>query len=163
MEEYSFLPEPQTEIRKYMGIISISQKMKNSSRSREQKTPRILVSRSRSQTKYSRTLRCSFQDIRTTIKPRKAVNTTSGMLRPSTPRWKLALMAGIQETFSWNWNTPATPADLSKTAKATIAKIRGTEVKIAARYLVNFSLPPPKRAIRIAPTSGRKIIHIRKL
>ena len=55
--EYSFLPEPQTDIRKYMGITSISHMRKNSRRSRDINTPRMLVSSSRSQAKYSRGLR----------------------------------------------------------------------------------------------------------
>jgi hypothetical protein len=85
--EYSFLPAPQIEIRKYIGIISISQKTKKSNKSREQNTPRILVSSNKSQAKYSRTLRSIFQEIRTTRKPIKVVSRTSGRLRPSTPKW----------------------------------------------------------------------------
>jgi len=85
--EYSLLPVPQIEIKKYMGITSISQNRKNKRRSREQNTPRILVSSSKSQAKYSRGLRSIFHEIRITRKPRKAVSTTRGKLKPSTPRW----------------------------------------------------------------------------
>ncbi|MBA7697808.1 hypothetical protein ES703_106479 [subsurface metagenome] len=84
--EYSLLPVPQMVIRKYIGIISISQKRKNSSRSREQNTPRMLVSRSRSQAKYSRGLKSIFHEMRTTRKPRKVISISKGRLRPSTPR-----------------------------------------------------------------------------
>ena len=87
MAEYSLRPVPQMEIRKYIGMTSISQKRKKSSRSREQKTPRMLVSRSSSQAKYSRGLRSIFQEMSTTRKPRKAISITRGRLRPSTPRW----------------------------------------------------------------------------
>ena len=87
MAEYSFLPLPQMEIRKYMGMTSISQKMKNSNRSREQNTPRMLVSSRRSQAKYCRTLKSTFQEMRTTRKPIRVVKTTRGRLRPSTPKW----------------------------------------------------------------------------
>jgi len=84
--EYSFLPEPQIEIKKYIGITSISQKTKNKRRSREVNTPRMLVSRSKSQAKYSRTLRSIFHEMRTTMKPRNAISITKGKLSPSTPR-----------------------------------------------------------------------------
>jgi len=73
------------EIRKYMGIISISQKIKNRSRSREANTPRMLVSSSSSQMKYSLTLVWTFYDMRIDKKPRKVVNITIGILKPSTP------------------------------------------------------------------------------
>ncbi|MBA7692090.1 hypothetical protein ES703_100648 [subsurface metagenome] len=85
--EYSFRPVPHIEIRKYIGMTSISQKRKKSSRSREQNTPRMLVSRSKSQAKYSRGLRSIFQEMSTTRKPRKAMSITRGRLKPSTPRW----------------------------------------------------------------------------
>jgi len=84
--EYSLLPVPQMEMRKYIGITSISQKRKKSKRSREQNTPRMLVSRSRSQAKYSRGLKSIFHEIRTTRKPRRVINITRGRLKPSTPR-----------------------------------------------------------------------------
>jgi len=84
--EYSLLPVPQIEMRKYIGMISISQKRKNSNRSREQNTPRMLVSRSNSQAKYSLGLRSIFHEIRTTRKPRKVISIINGRLRPSTPR-----------------------------------------------------------------------------
>ena len=86
MAEYSRRPVPQMEIRKYIGMTSISQKRKKSSRSREVNTPRMLVSSSSTQAKYSRTLRWTFQEIRTTRKPRRAIKRTSGRLMPSTPR-----------------------------------------------------------------------------
>ena len=54
--EYSLRPAPQMEIKKYIGITSISQKMKKSRRSREANTPIMLVSRSSNQAKYSRGL-----------------------------------------------------------------------------------------------------------
>jgi hypothetical protein len=85
--EYSLLPVPQIEIKKYIGITSISQKRKNSKRSREQNTPRMLVSRSRSQAKYSLGLRSIFHEMRTTKKPRRLISITKGRLKPSTPRW----------------------------------------------------------------------------
>jgi hypothetical protein len=85
--EYSLLPVPQIEMRKYIGITSISQKRKNSRRSREQNTPKMLVSKSRSQAKYSLGLKSIFHEMRTTRKPSKAINITKGRLKPSTPRW----------------------------------------------------------------------------
>ena len=69
-----------------MGMTSISQKIKNSSRSSEQKTPRTLVSSTSSQIKNSLVRVSTCQEIRTAIKPSKPVNTTSGRLMPSTPR-----------------------------------------------------------------------------
>ena len=54
---------------------------------REANTPMMLVSRRRSQAKYSRGLRLIFHEISTERKPRKVVSSTSGRLSPSTPRW----------------------------------------------------------------------------
>ena len=75
------------EIRKYIVIISISQKRKNSSRSKELNTPRMLVSRSRSQAKYSRGRRLIFHEIKTTRNPKKVISRIRGRFKPSTPRW----------------------------------------------------------------------------
>ena len=75
------------EIKKYMGIISISQNRKNSRRSREQNTPIMLVSNSNSQAKYSRGLRSIFHEMRTTRKPKTVVSTIRGRFKPSSPRW----------------------------------------------------------------------------
>jgi hypothetical protein len=63
--------------------------------------------------------------------------------------------------MSWNWNVPAAAADLSKTQKATIARISGTAVKTAAVYFTSFSRPPPNRAMSIDPATGRAIIQVR--
>jgi hypothetical protein len=88
--EYSFLPRgggvPQMEINMYMGISSTSQKRKKSKRSRDMKTPRIPVSRIKSQAKYSFVLRLIFHETKTATNPRKVVSITMGKLRPSTPR-----------------------------------------------------------------------------
>src|SRR4030043_1002786 len=85
IDEYSFLPLPQTEIRKYMGTSSSSQKRKNKTRSKEQKTPNMLVSRSNNQMKYSLGLNWIFHETSTAKTPRNVINITRGKLRPSTP------------------------------------------------------------------------------
>jgi hypothetical protein len=86
MAEYSFLPDPHMDIRKYIGMSSSSQNMKKSSMSREQKTPSTQVSSSNSQKKYSRVLSDIFQDISTARKPSSVASSTRGRLNPSTPR-----------------------------------------------------------------------------
>ena len=53
--EYSLRPEPQIEIIKYIGISSISQKIKKSTKSKEIKTPKTEVSKIKNQKKYSAT------------------------------------------------------------------------------------------------------------
>jgi hypothetical protein len=75
------------DIRKYMGISSISQKMKKSRKSREAKTPVMAACKSRIQAKYSRTRMFIFQDMSITRKPIRAERMTKGRLKPSTPTW----------------------------------------------------------------------------
>lgn len=75
------------EMRKYMGISSSSQKRKKRMRSSEQKTPRMLLSSSSIQMKYSFGLSWIFHDTRTEMTPKNVINMTSGRLKPSTPRW----------------------------------------------------------------------------
>src|SRR4030042_6121860 len=100
IDEYSFLPPPQTEMRKYIGISSSSQNKKKRTMSKEQKTPSMLASRSNNQMKYSLGLNWIFHDTSTAKTPRNVISITRGKLRPSTPRWQKALIAAIQESFS---------------------------------------------------------------
>src|SRR4030042_3853070 len=86
IDEYSFLPLPQTEMRKYIGTSSSSQKRKNKTRSKEQKTPSMLVSRSNNQMKYSLGRNSIFHDTSTASTPRNVISITRGKLSPSIPR-----------------------------------------------------------------------------
>ena len=84
--EYSLRPLPQTAIRKYIGTSSISQKRKKSRKSSAVKTPITAVCNTRSQTKYSRTRCLTLHEAKTAAAPIRPVSSTSGALRPSTPR-----------------------------------------------------------------------------
>ena len=86
MAEYSLRPVPQTEIRKYMGTSSNSQKMKNRTKSKDMKTPNTAVCNTRSQKKCSLTLSFTFQDANTADSPSSPVKNTNGALKPSTLR-----------------------------------------------------------------------------
>jgi len=65
-------------------------------------------------------------------------------------------MAGIQDNFSSNWITPAN--DRSKLAKIKIDRASEAKVKTAASHLIARPDKPGIKAIKIAPTTGRKII-----
>ena len=56
---------------------------------------------------------------------------------------------------------PVAARDLSKLAKTAIDKASEIKVKIAARRLITPDDRPGKKAIKIAPTTGRKIIVVR--
>ncbi len=86
MAEYSLRPVPHMEMSRYMGSNSSSQNRKNSKKSREVNTPMTAVCSTSSHAKYSR-IRCSTRhEASTAHRPMRAVNNTSGALRPSTPR-----------------------------------------------------------------------------
>ena len=84
--EYSFLPLPQIEIKKYIGISSNSQNKKNRNISNEVKTPIIEVCNIKSHIKYSLTLNLIFHDAITAQNPNNPVSNTIGALKPSTPK-----------------------------------------------------------------------------
>ncbi len=84
--EYSLRPEPQTEIIKYMGISSISQKIKNNTKSNEIKTPKTEVSKIKNHKKYYATRVLIDIEIETAQTNNKVVKKTNGKLNPSTPR-----------------------------------------------------------------------------
>ena len=86
MAEYSRRPLPQSEMRKYIGKSSSSQKMKNRTASMETNTPVTAVWSTNSQTKYSFTRTWMFQDAKAAHMPSSAVRSTRGTLSPSTPR-----------------------------------------------------------------------------
>src|SRR5436309_9279105 len=90
--EYTLLPLPQTEIRKYIGTSSISQNRKNSTKSSALNTPSRLVSSTSSQAKYSLGLSSVRQEISTETRPRNAVRRASGSDSPSSPTAYLSLM-----------------------------------------------------------------------
>jgi len=70
-------------------------------------------------------------------------------------------MVRIHDSFSSNWIAPAAPADLSKLKKRKMDKTRGIKVKTAAMRLISLSERLGIKAIKIAPATGRKIIHVR--
>ena len=84
--EYSLRPLPQTAIRKYIGTSSISQNRKKSRKSSAVKTPMTAVCSTRSHMKYSRTRCLTPHEAKTAAAPMSPVSSTSGALRPSTPR-----------------------------------------------------------------------------
>ena len=97
--EYCLRPLPHLEMRKYIGRSSSSQKMKNRIKSRDTNTPMTAVWSSSSHMKYSLTwslMPC--QEAKTAHMPRRAVSSTRGILRPSTPRWYWMFRAGIQSS-----------------------------------------------------------------
>jgi len=71
------------------------------------------------------------------------------------------LIAGIHDIFSSNWIIPIAARDLSKLQKTATDKASEMKVKIAARRLIVPDDRPGKKAIKIAPTIGRKIIVVR--
>ena len=152
--EYSFLPVPQMEMSIYIGISSTSQKMKNRRRSREQNTPRMPVSSTRSQAKYSLTLRSIFHDTSTATRPIKVVRITKGRLNPSTPIKYWTSIAGIHDTCSTNWGPSSERSNMEKRASDNI---NDTAAKAAAVSFICLWLAP-SRAMTIAPIRGRKII-----
>ena len=85
--EYSFLPLPQIDIRKYIGMSSNSQNIKNITRSRETNTPTTAVWSISSQAKYSLTLKVTCQDANTAHTPSMEAKVTNGKLNPSIPMW----------------------------------------------------------------------------
>jgi hypothetical protein len=70
-------------------------------------------------------------------------------------------MVRIHDSFSSNWIAPTAPDDLSKLKKRIMDKTRGIKVKIAAIRLISLPERLGKKAIKIAPATGRKIIAVR--
>src|SRR3989304_4023058 len=84
--EYSLRPDPQIEIRKYIGISSTSQKRKKRIRSCAVKTPSTPVSNASSQAKYSLDRSSMFHEMSMATTNRNVVRITIVSDRPSTPR-----------------------------------------------------------------------------
>ena len=83
--EYSLRPLPQIDMRKYMGINSSSQNIKNIIKSKEVNTPITDACKISSQTKYSLTLDFTDHDAKIAQNPRIPVKSISGALMPSIP------------------------------------------------------------------------------
>ncbi len=108
--EYTLRPVPQIEIRKYIGISSISQNRKKSTKSIALNTPSRLVSSSMIQAKYSLGRSSMRQEMSTATRNRKPVSTTSASDRPSTPTayWRVkSTKSDPSQTWrSMNWKPP---------------------------------------------------------
>ena len=98
--EYWAFPEPQIDIKKYIGINSASQKTNKSNMSREENTPVTTPCKINNHIKYSRSLKLIFREAITAQKPKMPVSKTRGALKPSTPTryWALKDSNGIHES-----------------------------------------------------------------
>ena len=81
--EYSFLPVPQIDIRKNIGINSSSQKRKKSRKSIEVNTPTTAPCRASNHMKCSLVLSDTFHEAKIETIPSNPVNKISGALIPS--------------------------------------------------------------------------------
>ena len=150
-------PLPQMEMSMYMGTSSTSQNRKNCSRSRETNTPMTPVSRISSQMKYSLTRSWICHDARIAANEMRAVRTTMGMLRPSTPRKYRTLRKGIHSYRSTNWGPVMA---VSKRLAAARDNPRVPPAMARAIYLTCRSSLGSKAMTR-APARGRKTIIVR--
>ena len=108
--EYSLLPVPQIEIRKYIGISSISQNTKKSTKSIALNTPSRLISSNMIQAKYSLGRSSMRQEMSTATRNRKPVSATSASDSPSTPtayrRVNSTKSDSIHTWLLMNWKPP---------------------------------------------------------
>ena len=84
--EYSFLPVPQIEIKKNIGISSSSQNRKNRKKSKDVNTPMTAPCKTNSHMKCSFMRTETLHDAKTATIPRIPVSKTNGALSPSIPR-----------------------------------------------------------------------------
>ena len=150
-----------------MGTSSTSQKRKNTSKSWAQKTPMMLEIIMSSHAKYSLTLTLIFHEARTAMKPRKEVNITRGMLRPSTPRknWMSYDSVRLNHVCCVTKRRPvsASTSKLFQPTNKQTAMMKDRRVKPAA---VSFTVRSGKclnRAMSSAPKAGKKSTSKRRI